>query len=908
MPEFAQPAWLALIAALALLAVATLRRTGRRSMRSIAAVSLRLLSLTALTVALAGPLADRYSRYTDLVFVLDVSRSMARESIAEALAFFDRAIAAKAPEARAGLVVFGADAAVESLVRSTAEPVREIAAQVDRAGSDIGRAIEVAVGAFPPGEQRRIVLLTDGNENLGDGRAAAAVAHALGVEIDAVALEKYPAQQEVYVRALRVPGRVHVHEPFKVEALVHASAAGPAHLSLVRNGTLVHETQVDLEPGTNTYSFVEQASAAGLQEYEAIVNSNTDTEPENNRYPAFVQVDGAPRVLHAVGTPEAGRHVSAALRAQGLAVDEVSASALPATLHELTRYDLVVMDNVSGFELSLEKMALLERYVRDAGGGILTIGGDRSYAAGGYTGTPLERLLPVTMNVKTEAHTPTVSVVFVLDRSGSMSALAHGEPKLAIAKSAALSSIDLLKHVDRVGVLAFDSEREWIVPPTEAGMRDEIVQKLRALEPGGGTDIHAALEEAYRVIRQERAKVKHLIVLSDGLAEGEPDFDALTARIAADGITVSTVAMGGDADLGLMARIAALGKGRYYHAEDPANVPRIFTSETLALARDRIVEGAIRPQPFDAGELLEGFSAHPFPILGGYQRTAAKPAAQVLLAGRDDDPLLASWRYGLGKAVAFTSDLSGRWGRRWVEWREFGRFVSQMARWTMRRSGRESFAARFGWHGREGTLDVDALDGDDRFLNGLDLAAVLVTPAGETRQMRLEQIAPGRYHGTFPVSGSGRYYFTLSGRHEAQSVESRTIGLAIPYSPEYLDLGVNRKLLADIAAATGGRMLTLSTASLDAITRAAPHAPGPRWRVWWPFFFAALILLVAEVAVRRLPLPDTWRARWAQSRAMPEQAAVSAQAGTRQGTGSNRSGADDQAARARFYMAAGRRR
>ncbi|HEX6004217.1 MAG TPA: VWA domain-containing protein [Burkholderiales bacterium] len=918
MPDFAQPEWLALIAVLALLVGASLRRMRRASTRSITAAGLRLLSFAALVVALAGPLAGAYSRHTDVVFALDVSRSMARESIAEALAFFNRALAGKPPEARMGLVVFGADAAVESLVRSAGEPVAEIQAQVDPIGTDLGRAIEVAVGAFPPGEQRRIVLVTDGNENLGDARAAAAVARSLGVGIDAVALETLAPQQEVSVRALSVPARVHAHEPFKLQALVQSSAAGAAQLSIMRNGSRVHDIAVDLKPGANAYSFVEQVDAAGLQEYEAILSSNADAEPENNRYQAFVEVEGAPRVLLAIGAPEAGRYVSAALRAQGLAVDEVAASALPATLHELLHYDLVVMDNVSGFDLSLDRMELLERYVRDAGGGVVTIGGDRSYAAGGYAGTPLERLLPVAMKVATEAHTPTVAVVFVLDRSGSMSAASHGEEKIAIAKNAALASIDLLKRVDRVAVLAFDSEREWIVPPTEAGMREEIVRKLRDLQPGGGTDIYGALEEAYRVMRQERATVKHLIVLSDGLAEGEADFDALSARIAADGITISTVAMGGDADLQLMARIAALGKGRYYHSEDPANVPRIFTSETLALARDRIVEGHIRPQPSDGGELLAGLGASEFPILGGYQRTAAKPAAQVLLAGPDDDPILVSWRYGLGKAVAFTSDLTGRWGRRWVEWGDFGRFVSQMARWAMRRGGRESFAVRFGWHGRAGTLDVDVRDADERFLNGLELTAVLLNPSGESSSLRLEQDAPGRYHGAFPVSGSGHYYFTLSGRDGAQSVGPRTFGLAIPYSSEYLDLGVKRTLLAEITAATGGRVLPLSAESLTAITRAAANAPGPRWRVWWPFFLAALILLVAEVAVRKLPLPDAWRARWEAWRgARNNDAAVSAQQGRLQSipvqhrarqTVANASTADDPTARARFYMAAGRRR
>ena len=132
-------------------------------------------------------------------------------------------------------------------------------------------------------------------------------------------------------------------------------------------------------------------------------------------------------------------------------------------------------------------------------------------------------------------------------------------------------------------------------------MRRPIAEKLRELQVGGGTDLYGALEEAHRVMRREQARVKHLIVLSDGLTEGKRDFDSLGRRIAADGITVTTVAMGGDADKELMTRLSELGKGRFYHTDDPTNVPRIFTSETLTITRDLVVEGSIRPRQVHMG-------------------------------------------------------------------------------------------------------------------------------------------------------------------------------------------------------------------------------------------------------------------------------------------------------------------
>jgi hypothetical protein len=366
--------------------------------------------------------------------------------------------------------------------------------------------------------------------------------------------------------------------------------------------------------------------------------------------------------------------------------------------------------------------------------------------------------------------------------------------------------------------------------------------------------------------------------------------------------------------------MAPLGKGRFYPTEDPRAVPRIFTSESMTVAQDLVVEGEIRPRRVSAGEPMEGIGA--VPILRGYQRTYAKPAAQVLLLGRDEDPVLASWRYGLGKAVAFTSDLSGRWGRHWVEWPAFGRFVAQLARWTMRRNGGELFVPRFDWHGQSGAVTVDVLDRDDRFVNGLELNATLVDPARNARSVHLEQVAPGRYHGTFAVPQAGRYYVTLNGRDGDAQVGPKTFGLAVPYSSEYLQLGVDRKLLRDIAGVTGGRVLPLSEASLSALTAPSARAAGARASVWWPFFLAALLLLVAEVAVRKVALPEWVLARlrrWPGAREdaearEPEYDALRATiarerarhlAALRDGVHLS---ADDPAVRARLYLSAGRGR
>ena len=870
MPEFAQPWWLALLALLPLLAwgVRGLEGEGVRFRRA-AGAGLRGLALAALVVALAGPLERSAPRHTDVMFALDVSSSIEPDTVAHAIEFINRALEGKLPEARMGLVVFAADAATELSLASRSVPVRDLTVDVPAGGTDIGRALEVAMGAFDSERQRRVVLLSDGRENAGSAAAASAAARSLGVEILSVPLERRGTHDEVRVRNVLAPAVVRGGEPFEVQVTIESRSAARVHLVLLRDGVVLRDEQVHLAPGENRYVLHEEAPESGLREYEAIVNSENDRLPENNRHQAFVRVSGVPKVLYVLGRADTERFLPNALEAQGLEVDELAASALPSTLHEFIEYDLVILDDVSGFDMSLDKMEQLERYVRDAGGGLVKLGGERSYSAGGYYDTPVERLLPVTMDIETEARIPSLAVTFVIDKSGSMSSRAQGEEKLAIAKVAALSAIELLNPLDRVAVLSFDAGYEWSVPATEAGNRQTIAETLRVLGAGGSTDLFRALEEAYRGTHEQKAKLKHLIVLSDGLSRGESDYTGLARRIHAEGITISTVAFGQDADLSLMANIAAEGRGRFYHTEDPGNIPRIFTSETLVVSRDLLVEEHVAPVAGYPGEMLEGFDLDAFPALAGFQRTWPKPAAQVLLQTSEGEPLLAVWRYGLGKSVAFTSDLSGRWGREWVAWPEFARFAAQMARWTMRHRGPETLVPYFEWEGRRARITVDAFDRDERFVNHLDLQAAVLGPRGEPRRLSLSQIAPGRYRGEFEAQPGERYYVSLRGRAGEIEVGPETFGVALPYSSEYAGLGADLEGLRAIAAATGGRLLAQSNASLDAIHAPPAFGPAPRWRVWKPFLIAALLLLLLEVAVRKLTLPESWQRRLGTRRVRP---------------------------------------
>ncbi|MDE0206213.1 MAG: VWA domain-containing protein, partial [Candidatus Tectomicrobia bacterium] len=336
--------------------------------------------------------------------------------------------------------------------------------------------------------------------------------------------------------------------------------------------------------------------------------------------------------------------------------------------------------------------------------------------------------------------------------------------KLEVAKIAAFSSMKLLNPFDKVGVLAFNAEWKWSVPMSEAGKREQIAGRLAALTHGGGTDLFKALQEGLRTLREVPAVKKHLIALSDGLTPNM-EFESLMRGAVADNITVTTVALGQDADRTLMDAVAHWGKGRSYYTDDALNIPRIFTAETILVSRSLIEEGAFQPLLQRNHELLRGVGIDATPPLHGYVVTYGKPAAEILLTTPNDDPLLAVQRYGLGHTAAFTADLGPRWGKEWLSWPQFGPFSAQLVRWVQRTATPESVDVQVDVRDGQAIVQADVYDPEDRFVNRLDLqGSRVLTPQKETLPLELEQTAPGRYQGRFAVSGRGEYLLSLVGR------------------------------------------------------------------------------------------------------------------------------------------------
>ena len=815
-------------------------------------IALRAVALAVVAFALVNPRLFSAATALDVILGVDLSRSVGQEGREKALEILQAAARLKAPDTRTGLLTFGRAPEWEWLPREQV-PAGEFGARLDRDQTDIQAALEAAAAQIGEGRQGKILLVSDGNENRDAAARALPMLRAQGVQVWTLPVG-LRGRNEIYLSDLSLPRQVDSAEGFEIRGAIESLREAPARLRLLRDGVLVAEREVRLKAGSNAAVFRDSLTARGQHSYELLVESPDDNLAENNLLQGVVTVKGPPRVLLVSGQPDSQGIIAKVLQVQGYAVVEATPAAQSLTVAELSAYDLLVLDNVPAFQLSYAKMESIEKYVRDLGGGLLVIGGSQSYGAGGYFRTPLERILPVDMRPPARLEMPHVALLFVLDKSGSMGAGSEGSTKLDLAKAAAIAAADIMNPTDQVGILAFDAAWDWALPFRQVGKGEWISEKLSSLQSDGGTDLYKAMIEAYRGIAAKQAAIKHVIVLSDGLTD-KADFQSLVSRMARDGITVSTVSVGNDADVQLMANIAKDGKGRGYVALDPETIPQIFTTETLLISRDLLIEKPAAPSIVAAAGPLKGLPQTNLPTLRGYVLTYPKPRAELLMRA-DKDPLLVSWRYGVGRVTAFTSDLSGRWGRDWIAWQAFPQWASQVARDAMRKIVDTKTRAEFSADGDSIKIIADLTANDGRFLNFLNLKANVTAPNQPSQEQAFQQTAPGRYEGKFSAAARGVHFVTLYADGGADGPHPvATIPYVVPYPREYRELKANLSLLSRLAEETGGEMLGAEKfqAGLERLYRPAPGKASQGRETWWPLAGVGLFFFLADLIFRQWP-------------------------------------------------------
>jgi Ca-activated chloride channel family protein len=766
--ELTRPLWLIGLAALPVVVYYFYRSlVDFARWQQVLSMASRALIVALLVLALAGLTLLKPTKRQFVIFAVDRSKSVGDESRKSADEFVKQALR-RTGNNGVGFLSF---AAAPGIVHTQAPKNQP---DLNDQGSDLASAIEVAAAAIPPFFVPKVVLLSDGNQTAGDAIKAALRA---GIPIETVPLATR-TDPEVQVSAVNVPAQVQQGEPFYVDVVVDANHEAEGTIEVFRNEHKVISERRKVKKGENHFRFRQAIEQERLAKFTAMTRGFRDTLLDNNSDFGLVFTSGKPRVLLVEGDPKS-KDLVWALEEQEMQVDARPPEGMPDSLADLQNYELLIVSNVPATALSMRQMEVARTYVQDLGGGLIMLGGDQSFGLGGYYKTVLEEILPVRSDFEKEKEKPSLAMMLVIDKSGSM-----GGEKMELAKDAAKSAIELLGSNDKIGVIAFEGEPFLVSelhPCTDKGF---VIDRVSSIEAGGGTVMYPAMEEAFEALQRVQAKLKHVIILTDGIS-APGDFEGLTSQMAQARITVSTVGVGEGADQALLEEIARVGNGRYYFTDDPVSIPQIFAKETVAASKSAINEQPFNPQVYRPTQVLAEIDFAGAPPLLGYVVTRPKPTSEVILLTENGDPLLTWWRYGLGMSVAFTSDAKARWAADWLSWPSYGKFWAQVIRHAMRKNEAKGVVIQVDQKGRKASVALDAIEPSGKFLNGADTELTLIDPYLGKTALEMAQTAPGRYQAEFETPIQGAYHLEFSQKLRGNPLYHQSRGLAVGYPDEF---------------------------------------------------------------------------------------------------------------------------
>lgn len=857
-------------------------------LRRATAIAARVLLVLLLAALLAGASTIKSTDKLAVIGVVDASGSVTRftagptgegDPVDRSWAFLAAASRGRGPDDLVGAVVFDGVATGVATPSRSALPLAAPDAPL-QPGTDIARAIRLAGSMIPDDAAGRLVLLSDGNQTSGDALEAARELARRGARIDVVPL-RYRASSEVAVESVDAPPSAAAESVVNVRVTLASTSPASGTLRLLREGEPVDLNgpaagtgrDVQLAAGRNVFVLPVQLQPGRIHRFRAVFepaggDSPADRIAENNEGDSFTITPGKGSVLLVDGVSAgdpggAGSTLARALRESAIDVTVIAPAAFPADLVGLQAYDLVILENVPADAIELASHDHLASFVRDLGGGLIMIGGPDSFGAGGWRGTPVEPILPVKLDLPERLIVPEIAIVFVLDSSGSMRRAVSGSRRSQqeIAGEATIAAIRALDARDLVGVVAFSREPEVVVELAPNADPARTIGRVRAISPDGGTAIGPALAEAARMLGPSTAKLKHIVLLSDGRSMGEELLPDQAAAIGAQGIRISTIAMGNDASVGTMELMARGGGGTFYNVINPASLPRVFL-KIVRVVRSPLV----REVPFDpvipptGSPLLIGIDSPP--ALGGLTLTQTRDEPNVVNAmlTPDGEPVLAHWTAELGQVAAFTSDAH-RWARAWLDWPGYRTFWSQTVRTLSRAAAGRLLQADTRASAGQLLLRLDAADDAGKPLDQLDVPATVYSPSGAKREIRLSQTGPGLYEAAIPADEPGSYISVIKPRSIDRRLNPVITGASISSGAEYQRLESNTALLEQIARETGGRILDLSQPQDAAIFDRAGVTPSralsPLWRallIW------TLIVLLLDIGTRRIAW-DRWISR-----------------------------------------------
>ncbi len=825
----------------------------------------RLAALLLLVLAATGPRLTAGKGGSDVVVILDRSAS-----VGEARAGHLETLRLIGDQRRAGdrlaVVTVAEEALVAQVPRASGLPdPAQLVIPAD--GSRLAAGLRLAQSLVAPGRSGRVLVVSDG-EDTGFGlRAAAAGLTAIAVPVDVLPLAREGAADAAVIE-VELPAGLRQGESFQGAFRVLSDVAETRSWRLLRGDQLIASGAVALQPlAPQTVLFADRPPQARLTSYTVELDATGDRQPANNRAGAALRVTGGEQVLVVGGDGQPG-NLARALAATGMRVSTRPEG--PVGLAELTGVTVLVLEQVPADRLGHASMEAIAQWTEHLGGGLVLTGGRRAFGAGGYHRSPIERVSPVTMEIRDEQRKLSVAMAITLDRSGSMAAPAGpGRTKMDLANEGTLAAIELLGQHDQVAVHAVDSTAHPIVTLTRLGtQRGPLLAAVRGIRSqGGGIYVYQALLAAGAELAEASAGTKHLVLFADAADAEEPgDYRSLLARYRQAGITVSVVAMGlpTDSDAAFLEDVAKRGGGRISYASEPADIPRLFAQETVLVSRTAWVDQRLVPERKPGLDLvIPGFRSE-FPALTGYNLTYLRPRAQLLAwcVGDPAAPAVASWRIGSGRTVAVPLDTDASLSA----WPSYAQFLGGLVRWAAGAGGESPAAMTVQRSGATALLrlELDPRQAADATVEPLvTLVDADGRPARQVAWQRIDQVA---WEAEVPLTDRAVVpAATVVVGDEPRSIAGPALRLAM--SPEVaprFGLRPGRDVLAEVARETGGTV----RADVAGMFR-NPPSPGSGTELAWLAVLVALLALVGEVAVRRWQLGRPGMPQWRVGKRAP---------------------------------------
>ena len=786
---------------------------------------LRSMVFLLVVIVLAGLSGKNESkREISAVFLVDMSDSITWEGKEWMWNYVKGLSGSLDDKIKKGVVVFGGESKVitpeltedlelEKLLGS----ITESNISTDR--TDIASGIMAAVGIIPEDSSKIVILLTDGNQNLGEVERAALMAAGNDVKVFVASPPDVQKAGEILIKKVVVPKEINEGEMINIKVVIENrnDRAVKGDLTLHNKDAVLKEWDTEFKSGISVFEVPYKSEEKGFIKFNAnldVEDDGLDLDKENNSKFAFVNVTDKTRLLYINGAKNQKMYLPDALEDKTIDVEIKNPDQIPKTLQEYIKYDSIIFSNVSRDSISDEQMTLIEKYVKDYGGGFVMTCGTNITAEGGYSGTKIEEILPVKIiggDPPKKEKKSRLSLILIIDKSGSMLG-----KKMLFAKKASIELLKQLKPSDNFGIVAFDTSPYTIVElKSNEAAKKEIIRKLSMLNADGGTDIFPAMDMAYRQIRQKNSKVNHVILLSDGNTKSiYYHYNKMITKFQQAHITVSTIALGTWlVNTKLLEDIAKKTKGQFYQISDIIRLPRLIVKDSeFFVSQSDFHEEHFYPQINQESQILKGIYDKQFPPLKGHTIIEAKENVEVPLVTNimgKTDPILADWRYGLGKVVIYASDANARWSSKWINWAMFNKFWSQVVRWSMRDISKANYDIKIKSNDDTVSLQIES---SSLLEDGTKLAVSIISPdyAGNGQDLLMKQVAPKRFISELKDVDPGTYNLKISRTRDGKVIDFKTKGLLVPEKIvtkplEYAVQGNNTTQLKNIAEITGGK-------------------------------------------------------------------------------------------------------